>query len=208
MPPWTAQEVRRWQTRFLFCALVLLIGGDSNRALAADKSGRFALKGVAYSSCKDFGDARNRRDVGFGKYAGWLEGYISGYNRFVPDTINIAPWQSTDTLLGLIAVLCKENPNSPYVSTVDKLLAELHPHRLKHSSDIVEVASGSHKATLYREVVRNIQAKLRALGYLTPAPTGIYDAQTSDALKVFQRTIGTEETGFPDQETLFNLFFK
>ena len=190
----------------LFCSLVFLIGGDLTRALAADEGGRFALKGVAYSSCIDYRDARNRRDVEFGKYAA---GRLS---------IGIQPLRSRHHQYRSLAkhgystrpdsVALRGEPKSPYVSMVDKLLAELHPHRLRHPSEIIEVASGSYKATLYREVVRNIQTKLRALGYLTPAPSGIYDAPTSDAIKVFQRTIGAEDTGFPDQETLFNLFFK
>jgi peptidoglycan hydrolase-like protein with peptidoglycan-binding domain len=50
-------------------------------------------------------------------------------------------------------------------------------------------------AGLSRQAVRNVQNRLRALGFYRGAPDGVWGAGTQQALERFQRGRGIEATG-------------
>jgi peptidoglycan hydrolase-like protein with peptidoglycan-binding domain len=56
-----------------------------------------------------------------------------------------------------------------------------------------------------RERVREIQQALIERGFLEGPPTGVYDAQTVEAMKRFQHAEGIEETGYPTAHALYRL---
>ena len=56
-----------------------------------------------------------------------------------------------------------------------------------------------------RERVREIQLALIERGFLEGPPTGVYDAQTVEAMKRFQHAEGIEVTGYPTAHALYRL---
>ncbi len=56
-----------------------------------------------------------------------------------------------------------------------------------------------------RERVLEIQRALIERGFLPGPPTGVYDAQTVEAMKRFQEAEGIEVTGYPTAQALYRL---
>ncbi len=56
-----------------------------------------------------------------------------------------------------------------------------------------------------RERVREIQLALIERGFLEGPPTGVYDAQTVEAMRRFQQAEGIEATGYPTAHALYRL---
>ena len=57
-------------------------------------------------------------------YQSWLNGYVSGFNQFSPNT-QVAKIPSPDTLLAYVDKYCRENPLSPVKYAADTLIMEL-----------------------------------------------------------------------------------
>lgn len=56
------------------------------------------------------------------------------------------------------------------------------------------------------ELVFDIQMRLGEYGYMVYAPSGIYDTNTQNAMKKFQKKVDMKMTGLADEETLKILF--
>lgn len=56
------------------------------------------------------------------------------------------------------------------------------------------------------EAVEKLQERLKALGYLTEDPTGVFDAETERALTEFQQRSGLLASGMADERTLQALY--
>jgi peptidoglycan hydrolase-like protein with peptidoglycan-binding domain len=60
---------------------------------------------------------------------------------------------------------------------------------------VVEPAAAAAPAALSQRAVRNVQARLRALGFYRAQPDGVWGAGTQSALERFQRGRGLEASG-------------
>ena len=61
----------------------------------------------------------------------WLNGYITAYNTYVVDTFNIMGGRDSASLNYWLAMYCKKNPRSAFDTAVEKLMADLAPHRIR-----------------------------------------------------------------------------
>ncbi|MGF1640486.1 MAG: peptidoglycan-binding protein [Rhodospirillales bacterium] len=175
-------------------------------AIAADTTQTFALRGVALTSCEQFLKAMQERQENVLVAGGWMEGYITAVNQFTADTFDIAPWQSTQVLLGLVARNCERNPQAGFFQIVDSMVKFLTPARLRTQSERVLADTGSGaQMYLYRDTMRDVQTKLIELGFLKGGADGQFGPMTRSALESFQKSQQIEATGLPDQNTLFRL---
>jgi hypothetical protein len=172
---------------------------------AADSADRFALRGAGLAKCEQFLKALQERQENVLVAGGWIEGYITAVNQFTPETFDIAPWQSTQVLLGLVSRNCERNPQANVFQIVDSMRNFLHPNRLLAQSERILAEAGTNKFYLYQETMKDVQQKLIDQGFLTGVADGQFGPKTSAALEAFQKAKQIEPTGLPDQNTLFQL---
>lgn len=186
---------------------VLLVGLVTAPLLrAGDTGGNFALKGAALKSCADFTTAWDGKSPDIALYGGWIEGYLTALNQFREATFDLAPWQTTETLLGMTRSVCDQSgPETQFMAAFWIVVRSLQPERLDAGSEATALTQGGQTVVLYAAVAGRIDARLSVLGYETGATSG-FTPQTAQALMQFQADRGLPPTGLPDQKTLFELF--
>ena len=187
-------------------ALSLLAGPP---ALAADKAGSFAPKGMGFDTCKSLSEAIQQKDQkGLVVFAGWLDGFLTGVNMLQAGIYDIAPWQSPDTLLKMVASHCERNPDEHLAEVALKLAEYLGKDRLTERSQVEEAKVGSTTVPIYTEVLRRVQQRLVDGGFLSGTPDGNFGPKTQSALEAYQTKEKLPKTGLPDQATLVQLFVR
>jgi hypothetical protein len=186
----------------LFSTLALLIGTG---AQAADSEGRFAVKGAGISECSRYVEEWEKKSEVFYAYGGWIEGYITATNQYLPETYDIAPWETTTLLAALLAEHCKKAPELPFIHAVRAMIAAIRDERLQESSVLIMAESGDRGVRLYREIIRRLQAGLKDAGLYAGEADGLYNEATRGAITRYQEQEGLEQSGLPDQPTLNKL---
>jgi hypothetical protein len=184
-----------------------LLSAWSGPGRAADSDGQFAALGAGTATCQRFLDAREARSDEYFLFGGWLEGYLSARNQTADDTFTLVPWQSVDVLAGFLAQHCRRNPDERFLNAVATMTAALHPQRLEQSSERVVVAVGLARQEFFRATLARLQLRLRQEGLYEGPAEGDFDQATAAAVQAFQSREGLQATGFPDQLTLYKLFF-
>lgn len=190
--------------RFGAAAAVMCVW--SAAAQGADGDGQFAVKGIGIETCTQFTKGYQERSQGAFVFAGWVDGYVTAFNRLQSGTFDAVPWQSTDILLALINNHCQQNPQDRLFNVVQSLLAFYDDQRLPETSPAVEAQVGERKVTVYREVMRRAQSALADQGVYDGKPDGVFGPKTQAAFEAFQEKANLAKTGLPDQQTLFRLF--
>lgn len=192
-----------------FIGLVALAGAltlVSGPGRATDAQGKFAVKGAGAVPCSAFVEARTRRlYVRLATFEGWLYGYLTGYDRLVRDTFDVAPWQSTPLLMGALQAYCSKHPRERFEIAVAGLVNTLRPERIRKQSEIVRVKEGARTLTLYREVVVRVQKALAQSKIYAGKADGKFGDETKRAIAAFQKREKLPATGLPDQRTLLAL---
>jgi len=183
------------------CALI-------ETAAANDSKGNFAMKGAGYLPCQVLVAERAKRSETYFLIGGWIEGYISAYNKHVADTYDVTPFESLELLLTVMQQHCEKNPNDRVYAVLNSMLTQLHPERLKAESERVKITEGKRTTVLYRETISRMQSELKQRGLYRGAIDGRYTDATRSALIAFQSDIKFDTTGFPDQTTLWRLLRK
>ncbi len=174
---------------------------------AADDSNHFAVKGAGLASCGDYMEARQKNTPAFYQFGGWINGYLTALNQTTSETYDLAPWQSSDLLAGVILRNCRENPGQRFVNTVAAMVASLKAQRLLVKSSLVEAHAGETRIRIYRAVLRRTQEMLAESGLYEGEPDGLFDQRTEDGLRRYQKASRLPETGLPDQATLLAMFY-
>ena len=183
----------------------LLLGAA--QSFAADDTGQFAIKGGGLQTCAKFSEAFNARSDDLKLYGGWIEGYLTGQNQRLDDTYDIAPWQSTNTILGAMHSVCQsQSSEMRFIDAFDLLVRAFLPSRLPKASTLVPLSYQGQSTLMYRDVLDLITNRLNQLGYENTTNDTGWSQEASDALAKFQEQAGLPETGFPDQRTMFVLF--
>jgi len=196
----------KWLTSVtLSLALLALVAGP---ARAADTAGRFSVKGVGTATCQTYLDTAHNKDRELLLFAGYLGGYVTAYNQLSGDTFDILPWQTVETLLGLLDNYCRKHPEANYAAAVSQLMVVLKADRLPAASETVDARTETGAVTLYRETLQRTQQRLGELGDPTAVVSDTFDEPTRQALIRYQHDHELPETGLPDQRTLFRLLFK
>ncbi len=194
--------------RFLFLPLSFLGFLLSLQVNATDSKGNFAVEGVGKLTCQQYLAIRENSPDAFREYAGWIDGYLSALNQYLPATFDLVPWQRTDLLQLSVARLCEKSREMPFFRAVDILAKGLSEKRLIEQSDRVEFAVSGADQTffVYKEILRQAQQELIRQGYLKGAADGVLGEQTKKAFLAYQKDHDILTTGLPDQLTLFGLF--
>jgi hypothetical protein len=177
----------------------------SAAAHADDSRGMFSVKSVGTVSCRRYLDARREKGEEYLLFAGYLGGYMTAYNQLSPETFDILPWQTVDTLLGLLTNYCSKQPDRNFAVAVNELIKLLTPNRLEAASELVEARTQQGSVKIYRETMRRVQVKLADLGHYSGNADGLFGSKTRGGLEKFQEAKGLKKTGLPDQPTLLNL---
>ncbi len=178
-------------------------------AHAADKSGSFAPKGMGYDTCKSLVDAVQKKDQkGLVVFVSWLDGFLTAINMTQSGIYDIAPWQSPETLLKLVASHCEQNPDEHLAEVGLKLAEYLAKDRLTERSQIEQATVGKNTIPIYDEILRRMQQQLIAGGYLSGTPDGSFGPKTQAAIEAYQAKANLEKTGLPDQPTLVHMFIQ
>ncbi len=183
----------------------LLVGLFSATIHAASGGDRYAVKDAGLQACEQFSRARSSESKAYYLSVGWVSGYLTGYNQFAADTVDIAPWQSIDLLVTLLDNYCRDNPRVVLARAVEAMARGLAPSRLRTDSERIEARAGAKSVLIYREVMRRAQRKLTKLGHYQGEINGRHDEATSRAFKAYQRVQSISVTGLPDQSTLYGL---
>lgn len=192
----------------LLIGLAWLLAALSMSALGADQNGKFAVKGAGKRTCADFVKAMENKSTDYYLYGGWLEGFISSYNQHQPNNYDITPWQTTELMLSLLQHHCLSNPESYFLSATNGLIKTLFPIRLDKENNLVKVQVGNGESYFYQEILMRAKARLKVLGLLENDTTPDFDRNDAIAFEKYQKSIGLEVTGMPDQKTLVSLFLK
>lgn len=187
------------------CAALALLA-QAGAATAADGEGRYSVDGVGRLDCARFTAMRAENGPELRLFAGWIDGYVSGFNHFRDDTYDVTPWQTVELMVLKIAKYCEANPSTRFVVAMNELLATLAPQRLATESPVVQLERGGQAIFIYEETAERVRAALAEQGFTVgPENSGIDDA-TSTALGQFQTRHDLPASGLPDQLTLNALF--
>lgn len=178
-------------------------------AQAADATGAFAIKDAGAQTCGAFLKAWEEGNRDLAQYVGWIAGYLTGLNQFTAGAYDLTPWQSTQTLLGMTRSACGQLPEETrFLDAFARLIQQMAPMSLRASSGLEGVKRGTRGFAIYKDVLEAAKRRLAAEGF-DPGPIEAeFDQTASDAFIAFQKAHELEETGLPDQKTLFKLFMR
>lgn len=171
----------------------------------ADDANRFALKGAGFLPCQVFVNEREKQSNVYYMIGGWVEGYVSAYNKLTADNYDVMSFEALELLLEVMDNHCRSNANDPLHAVLSAMLDQMESDRIRQESSRVEIAEGERRTQLYRETIRRMQSALTRLGLYKGEVDGRFTDQTRSALLAFQSDLGFETTGFPDQATLWRL---
>jgi len=181
--------------------VLLVIFLSATAAVAADRNGEFYSRGVGARTCQQYlADATGQTEI-FPFYRSWLNGYLTAYNAQAADTYDIAPNATVEGLAETMARICQENPGRPFWAAAVALTRALQPNRVVVKPQMVAITAGSQSMSIEREVLRQVQAALKARGYTVGVVDGLYGQNTRRALESFQGDQQLTVTGLPDPET-------
>ena len=188
--------------------IFLFILSISLNSYAADIDGKFAVKGAGKHDCSSFIKAAQIKNTDYYLYGGWVEGFISSYNQFQPNSFDITPWQTTELILALLESHCRDNPKTKFLTATNSLIKTVFPIRLKNESNYVKIQVNESQMYFYQEIIKRSKKRLEKLGFLKNASYNSFTKEDAIAFENYQKTIGLDVTGVPDQKTLLSLFLK
>ena len=179
-------------------------------AQSATPDNQFALKGVGRLTCEQFLTERTAGSEVYWNIGGWIDGYASAYNAYVPETYDIsahAPGTAADTLSVFMARHCEQNTQDPIGLVLKSLLDRLHAIRITDRSDVTTVAVNGETYHVYASVLKHVQQTLIRDGYYDGAPDGKFGPKLQTALREYQAAAGMPATGAPTQATMVRILF-
>ncbi|MEK9662703.1 MAG: peptidoglycan-binding protein, partial [Alphaproteobacteria bacterium] len=149
---------------------------------------------------------REKQSPAYALFVGWLEGYVTHFNKVTTDTTDVFAWQTTELATFLLNNYCKANPKTRFDVAVETMVKSLYPTRLRNVSEVVDVPGSQPPLQVYKDVVRRIQQTLTERGFYKGSIDGDYGPATVKAMKAFQVSEKRDPTGLPDQVSLLLLF--
>ncbi|MEO0360352.1 MAG: peptidoglycan-binding domain-containing protein [Pseudomonadota bacterium] len=195
------------RTPFAAAALAALLMSAPNLAPAADQDGHFAVKDAGAQTCGALLKSWEEKNRDLGQYAGWIAGYVTGVNQLTNGLYDLAAWQSTETLLGMTRSICQQAPaETRFLDAFAALVQRISPVRLQRKSDLEGVRRDGKAIVIYKAILAEARIRLAREGFPSGDPNAPFDQRASDAFLAYQKAFELDETGLPDQKTLFSLF--
>ncbi|MEZ5823398.1 MAG: peptidoglycan-binding domain-containing protein [Geminicoccaceae bacterium] len=194
--------------RTTLCALfVVAATALVSPASASDSEGRYAVKGMGAVPCKRLSAIVGAKDERTLLLLGWLEGFITSENLRIDGLFDATPWQSTELLAELLTAHCQNRPDQPVYFAVQLMLEAMKATSLKVQSQFEPIDIGEGQSVdIHREIILLAQERLIALGHLGGGADGQFGPKTKAGFEAYQKSVGLEAHGLPDQATLLNLF--
>jgi hypothetical protein len=175
----------------------------------ADSLDQFSVRGAGLIDCTTFKQELHKKSPEYLMMGGWIDGYITGINKYAPETYDATSFESTELFAEFTKNHCQKNPQDSLYAVINSIIDQRWEDRIKRKSQLVGVQLGEYGTQLYTETITRMQKKLATKGFYKLPITGQFDSETITALAAFQKTIkGYKATGFPDQATLWALFTK
>lgn len=175
----------------------------------------YGVKGAGASDCTRFVKAVANKDKSeLSSYAGWIDGYITALNMSRADTFDLAPWQSSETLLSALHNFCQQAATGkkvdvPFHVATQMMTRSLYAERLQSTTSAVIARQRDKGVVVYQYVLDQLRDKLEQQGLLVRGRAGeAFDDKTALAISAFQQREGLMQSGLPDQGTLALLLFK
>ena len=193
-----------------FADLVFLLSLLSATAQAADSNGSFALEGAGQASCSSFVDAMNTRSTDVVLFSGWLQGYLTGVNRYESAVYDIATWPTQEQQLQFLLSVCRSNTGVRFFDAVGVMVDQLREYQLLEEEELIVIGTLPNRAqlTLYPSTIKLMRKRLNALilaDFSLPV-SGVWDDELQEAVLAYQQGVGLPATGLPDPDTLLRLF--
>ena len=185
----------------LFLALLCL----PLAATAADDKGQYAIRGASLITCGVFSQEHAARGDLSKIVASWVDGYVTAINQTTPDTYELLSFESTELIMQVVDRHCRLHPNDRVFAVVNKLFEQIRDDRLSTKSDKITIEKDGREARHYVALIERVQRKLRTAGHYRGKIDGQFGPGMSSAIAAYQKSVGFEPTGFPDQATLWRL---
>lgn len=197
---------------FSLIVITITLMSQSVGASASDKqqtskskTSHHAVKGAGLATCEQFSKARKSKSRDYFLYAGWLDGYLSGFNQYHDTTYDITPWQTTELLLGMLGAHCGKVPKDPFFTAVNRMLPILYKYRLIEKGEVLKISKGNKGQLIHKDVLKLAQVSLKQKGFYQGDINGEYNKSVTQALTRFQKHTKIAQTGMPDATTLYAL---
>ncbi|HHM05695.1 MAG TPA: hypothetical protein ENJ19_08125 [Gammaproteobacteria bacterium] len=188
-----------------FLGIALANALTINSVSAADADGQFAIKGVGNATCRQYLAETSKSSPNSFLFAGWLNGYLTAQNQHLKNTFDVTSWETINTLANFLGAYCQNNLDRSFYLAAATMLNALYDQHVPALSKVLTVGKGRQQVRVYEEVLRRAQNKLAELGYLKGKADGRFGPGTRAAILAYQKKLKLEETGVPDQATLFKL---
>ncbi|MBK5925765.1 hypothetical protein CCR87_00060 [Rhodobaculum claviforme] len=168
------------------------------------------MKGVGRLSCTQFLTERAAGSDLYWNIGGWIDGYASAYNAYVPETYDIsphAPGTAADTFSVFLAKHCEQHPQDPIGLVLKSLLERLHAIRVTDRSEVTTVAVDGKTYQVYASVLAHVQQALIRDGYYDGTMDGKFGPKLQAALSKFQADSGMPANGAPTEATMVRILF-
>jgi hypothetical protein len=176
-------------------------------AFAADQEGNFAVKGIGLERCERYVAEKTANSQTFWYFLSWLNGYLTAYNQYQPETYDITPRTDVRNLAAAFETYCTQNPKHSFLQGAISLTRSVAERRSVSRPAPVD-DQAVRPAALSREAVRQGQQALRDQGFYTGNIDGVMGPGTSTAIKAFQKAENLAVTGNFDRVTLARLLSK
>ena len=202
-------NIRLMVTSILLVAFLAIPPGSG----AADKSGKYAVRGVGSAKCGQMVSSIDSKDQNIRKdavllYTSWLNGYLSYVNRIEKETYDIVPLVDTTYLLAVIVGQCRNNKDALVEGVSAQVVGALSKAKITSESPIVNLTVGDQKGSFRKATLIAVQNKLIAKRYFKGKADGDFSKDSQKALRAFQKAEKLKETGFPDTDTLMRVLLK
>ncbi len=183
-----------------------LLACFSPAAHAADKDGRFSVRGLGGSKCSDLAAAVSQKNTALIQaYSTWLGGYLTATNRLISQTFDVVPSTPATDAVGLVSVVCQANPNNLVESATYQALGAINSIRIRQDSPLVAVQEGSKSLVIRQEALITVQTELARAGLFKGAADGKASPALVQAVRAFQKAQKLPESGLPDIDVLIRL---
>lgn len=107
---------------------------------AADQDGFYRPyfmvgKHINYAKCSSFVTARNLARQGHfnaqNQFNQWLDGFLTAYDMYNPDTFDIAYGKDIETLDAWLENYCAKHPDNLFDDAAESLIFQIYPDRAK-----------------------------------------------------------------------------
>jgi hypothetical protein len=186
--------------------LALALAVASGPALAADVTGRFAIKGVGQAACQDVVRASAGQPQDVAPFLHWLAGYLSAANLYEVQTFDLLAWQTDGVIFQSLISYCRDNPKTALALAAGKMVESLRQTRVQRAGGFQLLTINGQQIRFYDEtMIRMKQILATAVGFRGPMDAR-WTPAVADALRRYQQLRRLPVTGLPDEATLVAMF--